>query len=300
LVDVECSTNRHRRLNTKTDDPTNLSFVSELPAFACSGLKSTPPCGCTLTNCNQNMPPFRDAGENVYELVSQWKMVDLDYDASCDPLTGDEKGLYETIGLVGSTVVLGRGVQVAATGGVWLDDEKDVQGLAGSGACSCGTDCFGLAGSIGTATFVYLPTAGTATRDAETCAVDKDYVYEVANTVKTVMWDCENHLYVSQIKDADESTPCDNDNALCNASWRFQKQPDLLCMECYAADDDGRGNGRLPEFRGASNEGFSGVYNEHPTTGWWQSDCGCEFFIQHDYQCTNSIGKLTITESSEE
>jgi hypothetical protein len=285
LVDVECSTNRFKRQGVVTDEPTSLNFISQVPGAACSGLRQNPPCGCTLTNCFGNFPPHRDAGEPVYELKAQWKLVDVAYGsgADCPALTGDEKGIYETSGLVPSTVVLGRGVEIAASNGVWRDGTIDFDGIAGSGNCAGGT--FDLDRPLtDTGIYVYL-------KDAS-CNAVKDYVYEVANTVDTVMWDCTNNLYVSNAKDGPSADPCVTENGLCNAKFRFPLP--LQCDKAYIENGITEA-GTNVESKLVSG-GFTGIYNEHPTTGWFVSDCGCSFLQQQDSECTNSIVKMTITE----
>ena len=285
LVDVECSTNRHKRLGIPTDEPTNLSFISEFPSIACSGSKASPVCGCENTDCNGNFPPHRDAGESVYELKSQWKLVDVDYNSgvSCPALTGDEKGIYETSGLVPSTIVLGRGIVIAASDGVWRDGDTNMDGEASSGNCAAGK--FELARPFtNTGIFVYLKNLF--------CDPVKDYVYEVANTVPTAMWDCTNYLYVSNAKNHLVSDPCNTDTALCDAQFRFP-----LPVECdrLFIENGVTANGSTVEDK-LTQGGFTGIYNEHPTTGWFVSDCGCSFLKQQDNSCTNSIVKMVITE----
>ena len=286
LIDVECSTNRHKRLGIATDEPTNLSFISQMPGAACSGLKNTPSCGCTLTNCAGNFPPFRASGNPVYELKAQWKLVDVDFGsgASCPSLTGDEKGIYETSGLVPSTIVLEQGVEIAASHGVWRDATVDFQGIAGSGNCSAGT--FDLDRPLtDTGIYVYL-------KDAS-CNAVKDYVYEVANTVDTAEWECSNHLYVSNAKDGSVSDPCITENALCDAKFRFP-----LPLECHKLfiENGINENGTSVEDK-LTNGGFTGIYNEHPTTGWFVSDCGCSFLKPQDNQCTDGMAKMVITQT---
>ena len=283
LVDVECSTNRHKRIGIETDAPTSLSFISEMPSAACSGLISTPPCECINTNCNGNFPPFKDDGEAVYELKAKWQIVDVAYGSGgCPTLSGDEKGLYEVSGTIPSTILLGRCTTIAAQNGSWQDGAYNVDGMAASGGCAAGT--FNLTRAMDTGIFLYL-------NDSD-CDPDKSYVYEVANTVDTAMWDCENHLYVSNAKDQSKADPCDRDNSLCDARFRFPLPLD--CSRCFI--ENGITGGPSDAEDRVGGGGFTGVYNEHPTTGWFVSDCGCEFLKQQENQCTNSIVKMTITE----
>jgi hypothetical protein len=292
LVDVECSTNRIKRLNVATDEPTSLSFISSMPGAACSGLRNNPPCGCAQTNCNGNYPPFRSSGEPVYEINTEWEIVDVDYDAACNPLTGSEKGLIASQPNFGTTIVLGRCVEVAATGGVWLDGSIDIISESGYLASGCPPGGSGLkyGTPITTQTLVYLPNGGTA---GTGCAIDKTYVYEVNQIINTNMWDCNNHVYMN----FDKSNPplvCDEENALCQSNYRFPLP--LTCTACYIEDELGIATGS-GEFR--QNGGWTGVYNEHPTTGWWAADCGCSYIptsATDDNQCTDSIVKITITE----
>lgn len=285
LVDVECSTNRHKRIGIPTDEPTNLSFISEMPGAVCSGLKMSPSCACTETDCAGNFPPHRATGNPVYELKSQWKLVDVAYGSggSCPALTGDEKGIYETSGLIPSTVILEQGVQIAMSHGVWRDAAVDFDGEAQSGVCSAGT--FNLWKPFqDTGIYVYL-------KDAS-CNPVKDYIYEVANTVATAEWECDNHLYVSNAKNSLSSDPCTTENGLCDAKFRFP-----LPLQCHRLfiENGLTANGSSKEDKLISG-GFTGIYNEHPTTGWFVSDCGCKFLKTQDNQCTNSIVKMTITE----
>ena len=291
LVDVECSTNRHKRLGIETDEPTSLSFISEMPGGSCGGLAQVPDCGCASTECNENMPPFRDEGESVYELKAKWEILDAERDASCNPLSGDEKVIIERIGVLqNAPLVLDRCVEVAATGGIWLDGSVDVRGIASSG-CSAAPSEIKIGASIGSATFIYLPYAG----NAPSCSIGKTFVYEVAETINTAMWDCTNHLYVSNAKSVADADPCDKENSLCESKFRLPLPID--CTQCYISSGSPL---EIPSAGEAESKlvqgGFTGIYNEHPSTGWFVSDCGCNFLPQKDNQCTNSIAKIVITE----
>ena len=294
LVDVECSTNRVKRLNTPTDEPTSLSFISSMPGAACGALRTNPPCSCAQTDCSQNYPPFRSAGEPVYEVNSEWEIVDVEYDGypGCNPLTGNEKGLIESRPNFGTTIVLGRCVEVAATGGVWLDGSINIISESGTLASGCPPGGSGLTHGtpIPTETLVYLPNGGTA---GSGCAIDKTYVYQVNQTYNTAMWDCNNHLYVYYDK-PDTPDPCNEDTSLCNSNYRFPLP--LSCTSCYISDEFGvaAGSGEREQ-----DGGWTGVYNEHPTTGWWAADCECSFVptsATNDSQCTESMIKMVITE----
>ena len=292
LVDVECSTNRVKRLNTPTDEPTNLSFIASMPGAACSGLRKNPACGCSETDCNGNFPPFRSSGEVIYEVNDQLKVVDVDYDAACNPLTGSEKGLIDNNINFGTTIVLGRCVEIAATGGIWIDGSVDVSsdsGILDSGCPLPGGTGLKYGSALSNLTYIYLPSGGTAEGG---CSIDKTYVYPANQSTLTTMWDCNNHVYMNYDK-ASPPDVCDPENALCQSNYRIPLP--LSCKSCFIADD----LGIATSFAQPVASGWTGVYNQHPTTGWFVSDCGCNFIANgatQDDQCTESMVKMTITE----
>jgi len=228
----------------------------------------------------------------MYELRSLWRIVDVDYDSgvACDALTGNEKGLFEVSGVLPSTLVLGRSVAKASENGVWLDNTIDFDGVADYEDCAAGKynllRPWGAHDASTTGTFLYMLD--------DNCEPMKDNVYEIANVVNTATWECSNHLYVSRVKDQLEADPCDTENALCESTWRWPKP--LQCGRLYVENGiNTRGIGAI-QYRDPTHGGFTGIYNEHPSTGWFISDCGCEFLPTSDNQCTNSIVKMTITE----
>jgi hypothetical protein len=297
LVDVECSTNRHKRLGIPTDEPTNLSFISQFPGAACSGLRQQPRCGCSETDCADNLPPHRASQERVMQLKELYEVVEVDCDSNCNALSPKESGLYQPVGsgLLSNIYIMERCTTVAMTGGVWLDGDFSVTGLADTGSASMcsGCDYYYNTTSLPTGYFVFAPKSG----EAPSCTPDKSRIFLVdglgANTTGefTNYWECANHLYVHSTNNGGLD-PCNKLNALCDSEYRFPLPLD--CRKCYIIDEGGIGDG-IAEDK-LTQGGFTGIYNEHPRTGWWQSDCGCEFLRSEDSQCTDSIVKMTITE----
>lgn len=267
LVDVECSTNRVKRFNTPTDEPTNLNFISSMPGAACGGLRKNPPCSCSETNCNGNYPPFRSTGELVYDLRAQYQIISVTHSgASCTvPVAAGTSGLLEVNGLVPSTVVLKRGVTII----------PPVSGFANTGSCNH------LTGPLD-------PTGAYFWLNDSDCNPITDYVYDAGGIESTLVWDCENYLYTYDPKDVDI---CDSTQGLCDVTYRAPLP--LGCDNLYYT------NGLNPGVGLMEPRNFSGIYNEHPTTGWFATDCGCSFIstsATQDDQCTESMVKMTITE----
>jgi hypothetical protein len=232
-------------------------------------------------------------GELVYELGNEYSIEDANFESGCEPFTGDEKLIVEGQD-VSSTVILGRCVEVVANGGTWLG-EGDVRGIGISGTCD-GVD--GIKESIPFSGMLDTRSTGiwVALKQGTGCTSESyTNVYEVVQSIQTAMWDCENYLYVRDAKNFVSTDPCTRSNGLCGVRYRLPLP--VNCSECTILNSNtGIFGVTNIEDRGLGGPGFTGAYNEHPNTGWWQADCGCEFTRQAEYQCSNSIVKMTITE----